>query len=114
MYVRPILLLFPAVVALLIMIRGSAGIRKSVGLAVITLLVSLLTISPWTARNYFAMDGNFVLTATNGGLTFYMANGPGATGEFRSVPEGTFSDSSEMTVYREGVQMGLRHIVEPS
>ena len=110
LYVRPILLLFPAVVALLIMTQGKAGIRKSVGLAVIALLVSLLTISPWTARNYFAMDG-FVLTATNGGFTFYMANGPGATGEFRSVPEGTFSDLSEMTVYREGVEMGLRHIV---
>lgn len=110
LYVRPILLLFPAVVALLIMIRGRAGIRKSAVLAGIALLISLLTISPWTARNYFAM-GEFVLTATNGGITFYQANGPGATGEFRFVPEGTFSDSSEMTVYREGIQLGLRHIV---
>ena len=110
LYVRPIILLFPAVVALLIVIRGKAGIRKSIGLATITLLVSLLTISPWTARNYFAMS-DFVLTATNGGITFYMANGPGATGEYYALPKGTFSDSSEMTVYREGIEMGLRHVV---
>ena len=109
LYVRPILLLFPSVVALLIMMRG-AGIRKSVGLASIALLVSLLTISPWTARNFFIM-GEPVLTATNGGITFYLANGPGATGEFRVVSKDTFSDSSEITVYREGIRKGLKHIV---
>ena len=112
LYVRPTLLLFPVVVALLIMIRGKAGIRKSVGLAGIVLLVSLMTISPWTIRNYFVM-GEPILTATNGGITFYMANGPGATGRQRVVHiEDTFSDSSELTVYRESIRMGLEHILE--
>lgn len=110
LYVRPILILFPSVVALLVMIQG-AEIRKSVGLTSITLLVSVLTISPWTARNNFAMGG-FVLTSTSGADAFYEGNGPGATGEFRYVvKEDTFSDSSEMTVYREGIEMGLRHII---
>ena len=110
LYVRPILLVFPVVAAALIAIRGEAGIRKAVGLAGLAAVVALLVISPWTIRNYFVMDG-FVLTATNGGITFYLANGPGATGEFRAVPAGTFSDPSEMTIYREGVRKALGHMV---
>lgn len=110
LYVRPILLLFPLVVALLVLIRGTE-IRKSVGLAGITLLVSVLTISPWTARNSFAMGG-FVLTSTSGAAAFYEGNGPGATGVYRYiVAEDIFSDSSEMTAYREGIEKGLRHII---
>ena len=109
LYIRPILLLFPSVVALLIMMRG-AGIRKSVGLASIALLVSLLTISPWTARNFFVM-GEPVLTATNGGYNFYKGNGPGADGEGGRLPEDRFSDFSELDWHNEGYRMGLVHIL---
>ncbi len=110
LYVRPILLLFPAIVALLIMIRGGgAGIRKSVGLAGVTLMVSLLMVSPWTVRNYFAM-GEPVLIATNGGSNFYKANGPGADGEGSPLPGDRFSDFSEIDWHREGYRLGLEHI----
>ena len=108
LYVRPILMLFPTVVALLIMIRG-AEIRKSISLAGIALLVSLLTILPWTARNFFVM-GEPVLTATNGGYNFYKGNGPGADGEGGRLPEDRFSDFSELDWHNEGYRMGLAHI----
>ena len=56
--------------------------------------------------------GEPILTATNGGITFYMANGPGATGRQRVVHmEDTFSDSSEVTVYRESIRLTLEHIL---
>lgn len=105
-YVRPILLLFPIV----IMAMGGSVNRK-LGLAGIALLVCLLTISPWTVRNYLVM-GEPILTATNGGTTFWIGNGHGATGEFRDIPENTFSSSSEIVRYREGIELGLRNIVE--
>ncbi len=107
-YVRPILLLFPAVAALLIIVRG-VTIRKSVGLAGITLLVVLLTILPWTARNFVVMNAP-ILTSTNGGALFWMGNGLGATGEHRNISEGRFSDFTELDWHREGYRLGLEHI----
>ena len=110
LYVRPILLLYPAVVLLLIMIRGGgAKIRTSIGLSGLVLLISLLAISPWTARNYIVMD-EFVLTATNGGSNFYKGNGPGADGEGSSLPGNRFSEFTELDWHREGYKLGLEHI----
>ena len=54
---------------------------------------------------------SLILTATNGGKTFYLGNGPGATGKHRRVDMSVFSDRSEMTVYREGFRKGVEHIV---
>ena len=78
-YVRTVLLLFPIAVVLLIAIRGGAGMRKAVGLTAVSVAVMLLTLLPWTARNYLAMDA-FVLVSTNGGFNFYIDNGPYSTG----------------------------------
>ena len=108
LYVRPIMLMFPAVAMLLIMIRG-AKTRTSVGLSGLVLLMSLLTISPWTARNYLVMD-EFVLTATNGGSNFYKGNGPGADGEGSSLPGNRLSEFTELDWHREGYRLGLEHI----
>lgn len=109
-YVRSILMLFPIAIALLLAIRGGAKKGTAVTLAGIALLASLLTISPWTVRNYLAMD-EFILTSTNAGKIFYMANGPGATGEYRDLPEGVFSDLSEIDAYRDGIRLGFQNIV---
>ena len=54
---------------------------------------------------------DFVLTATNGGVNFYIGNGPGATGKYRRVYKSVFSDRSEMTVYREGLRKGIENIL---
>lgn len=41
----------------------------------------VLTITPWTVRNYAALDG-FALISTNGGSVFYRSNNPMASGTF--------------------------------
>ena len=110
-YVRPILLLFPVSVAILLFIPGGLSLRRAVGLACVTVLASLIAISPWSVRNYIVM-GEPVLTSTNGGRLFYMGNGPGATGEHRAIPPGTFSETSEITAYREGIKLAIEHMME--
>ena len=108
-YIRPVLLLFPCVFGILLIVRG-LSVPKAIVLSGLAIFVALATISPWTVRNYIVM-GEPVLTATNGGITFYVGNGPGATGKYRRIDRSIFSDSSEMTVYREGIQGGLKNIV---
>ncbi len=43
----------------------------------------VLTILPWTLRNYFLFH-SFVPISTNGGFNFYIGNNPQATGEYNS------------------------------
>ena len=109
-YVRPTLLLFPCVFGVLLLVNSGLTLKKAIFLTTLTVCVIIVTISPWTVRNYLAMD-DFVLTATNGGITFYVGNGPGATGKHRRVDMSVFSDRSEMTVYREGFRKGVENIV---
>lgn len=52
----------------------------------------------------------FVLTSTHGGINLLVGNGPGAIGEHEPVDMSIFSDTSEMTVYRESVQITLDHV----
>jgi len=69
---------------------------KVVKAGVITAACMLLTISPWTWRNYRVL-GRFVLVSTNGGFVFWHSNNPFTTGsghevytaladQFRGVP----------------------------
>lgn len=53
----------------------------------------------------------FVLTSTHGGFNLLVGNGPGAVGQYEPVDMATFSDTSEMTVYRESIQITFRHVV---
>ena len=109
-YVRPILVLFPFVFALLLVRQQGVSSKRAVALACVTMVVLLATISPWTIRN-LAVMGEPVLTATNGGITFYKGNGPGAFGGHRDVDRSVFSDTSELTLYREGIRLGIENIV---
>ncbi len=109
-YVRPTLLLFPFVIGVLFLIDSGLTSKRAISMTTLIVCVVIVTISPWTVRNYQAMD-DFVLTATNGGITFYVGNGPGATGKYRRVDKAVFSDRSEMTVYREGFTKGIENIL---
>ena len=111
-YVRPILLFFPVAAALLLLLRGGgadATPRRAAALATLSLLVAVALLMPWTARNY-AVFNEPILTATNGGITFYLGNGPGATGEYRPITDARFAGWSELDWHREGYRLGLERI----
>ena len=110
-YVRPVLLLFPCAVAVLLLLKWRGNyIRLAIGLAVVALSVSLITISPWTVRNFFALGG-FVLTATNGGYNFYMGNGPGGTGMFRDVSDSFVEPKDDPLRYQKGYRLGIDYVI---
>ena len=109
-YVRPTLLLFPVVFGVLLLLHSELTLKRTIALTILAGCVVIVTISPWTVRNFLAMD-DLVLTATNGGKTFYLGNGLGATGRHRRVDMSVFSDQSEMTVYREGYRKGVENIL---
>jgi hypothetical protein len=58
-------------------------IRRRILHYLLICLIMALTISPVTIRNYFSSsDHRFVLTNTNGGITFWIGNNPSSTGMF--------------------------------
>ena len=84
--------------------------KRALGLTSVAGLVTLLVLLPWTVRNYVVMDA-FVLTSTHGGINLLVGNGPDATGHYEPVDMSMFSDTSEMTVYRESIQITLDHVM---
>ena len=108
-YVRPILLLFPSVIAVLCWLAGGGG-KRSIGLAALSMFMALLVMSPWTLRNFLELDG-FVLTATNGGFNFYMGNGPDGTGTFRDMSSAYFGPSNDPLRFQSGYRLGIEYIL---
>ena len=109
-YVRPLLILFPVVVGLIILAHSRTWkVRSTIGLVCLTMAVSLATILPWTVRNYLVM-GEPILIPTNGGYNFYEGNGPGATGEQRSVWE-VFPNFTELDWHQEGYRLALEYMM---
>ena len=109
LYVRPILMFFPIAAALLLWAQGAAP-RRAAALAAVSLLVALSLLLPWTIRNYAVFDEP-ILTSTNGGMLFYLGNGPGATGVYRTVTDERFAGYSDLDWHREGYRLGLKRIV---
>ena len=108
-YVRPILLLFPIAFGAVLFLQPQISFRRVLGLASVAGLVTLIVLLPWTVRNYVAMDA-FVLTSTHGGYNLLVGNGPDAVGQHETVDMSVFSDTSEMTVYRESIRLTLEHL----
>ena len=109
-YVRPILLLYPVAFGAVLALQPQISLRRAIGLAGAAGLVMLLVLLPWTVRNYIVMDA-FVLTSTHGGINLLVGNGPDAIGQHETVDGSIFSDTSEMTVYRESIRIAFGHIV---
>ena len=110
LYVRPILLLYPIAFGAVLILRPQISLRRALGLTSVAGLVMLLVLLPWTVRNYIVMDA-FVLTSTHGGINLLVGNGPDAIGQHETVDESMFSDTSEMTVYRESIRITLDHVM---
>ena len=107
---RPILLLYPVAFGAVLALQPQMSLRRAIGLAGAAGLVMLLVLLPWTVRNYIVMDA-FVLTSTHGGINLLVGNGPDAIGHYNHVDMSIFSDTSEMTVYRESIRITLDHVM---
>ena len=109
-YVRPILLLYPVAYGAVLSLHPQISLKRATGLASVTGLVMLLVLLPWAVRNYFVMDA-FILTSTHGGINLLVGNGPEAIGHYNHVDMSIFSDTSEMTVYRESIGITFDHFM---
>jgi hypothetical protein len=61
-------------------------LKEQAILAVLSGVLLLVVVSPWTWRNY-ELYGHLVLVSTNGGATFWMGNAPGSDGQFMQFPD---------------------------
>lgn len=86
-YVRPVIILLPF--ALVLSAWGSwRELIRAAGSAVIVVVLIVLTVSPWTYRNYQAF-GEPVMVSTNFGPNFWMGNNPETTGRYQKLPTWT-------------------------
>ena len=53
-----------------------------------------------------------MLTSTHGGYNLLVGNGPDAAGQHETADMSVFSDTSEMTVYRESIRLTLEHVMD--
>lgn len=89
--VRPIVVLLPVWLALVGAWRHRSTIGRSARAALPYALVFatlLLTLSPWTLRNWAAL-GHPVLVSTNGGINLLIGNNPEATGSYQPITNPT-------------------------
>jgi 4-amino-4-deoxy-L-arabinose transferase-like glycosyltransferase len=115
--VRPAMLLFLPLAAVWLLAR------RRTALAVALVVVTLLVLAPWTARNLRVYD-RFVLVASEGGVTFWTGNHPLAIGEgdlaanprikaadlaFRAGHPGLSAEALEPLYYREALDYIRRH-----
>jgi 4-amino-4-deoxy-L-arabinose transferase-like glycosyltransferase len=83
--VRGTMMLFP-VVLLILFVQSGRTVGKSAGHVALVVAVAFLVGIPWTMRNSIVFDTP-VLVSTNGGVNFWIGNGPGATGAYRELPD---------------------------
>lgn len=82
--VRPVALLLPAVLPVVLRLLGRSW-RSSALAGAVVLAVSLSVVAPWTVRNWL-LFGRFVLISTNGGENLWKGNNPQATGALMDPP----------------------------
>ncbi len=72
-------------------------------------LITLLTISPATIRNYLA-SGKFVLISTNGPVSLWIGNNPYASGEFK-YPPSPYNEMIAEKVKEKGEKVYIGEVV---
>lgn len=93
-YVRPVLLLFPAVVLVWFWLQ-SGNVVPVLAQSAVVVVVALLVLLPWTVRNY-RVFGEFVPVYTNGGRNLFIGNNPEASGGFDSRPLRTYAPETSL------------------
>ncbi|MBN1504976.1 MAG: glycosyltransferase family 39 protein [Candidatus Eisenbacteria bacterium] len=87
MLARPSLVtVVPALAAWPVFCRGRGAGLALAGKSLLVVAVSVLTVLPWTARNY-AVTGHFVFVATGGGRQFWYGNSAYADARTTENPE---------------------------
>jgi 4-amino-4-deoxy-L-arabinose transferase-like glycosyltransferase len=76
-----------------LVIRRWQSVQPSAGLVMRTVFMFILTLLPWTIRNYYALDG-LVFVKSNFGLAFWLGNNP-AVKEVYSPELHPMSNSTE-------------------
>ena len=118
---KPANLLFPGVLFLLIWLEGR-DFGQAVKQTVIIGLFMILTILPWTIRNYIVFQ-EFIPISTNGGITLYLNNNPYAAGHWQdpfSFPDSPLAPYKneetgfwdELAVDKLGKELGRKWILE--
>jgi hypothetical protein len=72
-------------------------------------LIAVMTVMPWTLRNYLIHDA-FIPVNTAGGVVFYTANNPNATGGWipgDAYRDEAFQDAGELEANRLGFNRGV-------
>jgi 4-amino-4-deoxy-L-arabinose transferase-like glycosyltransferase len=86
--VRPVAMALPVIIGVAVLLdRGlsKSAVLEQLRVVVPALIAMACVIAPWTMRNY-ALYHEVVLISTNGGVTLWMGNAPGTTGEHMNVP----------------------------
>lgn len=105
---RSSMILFPVALFGWLLLLRQWPWRRVVGLTVAVTLGMVLTIAPWTWRNY-RVFGQFIPLSTQGGLGFWYSNNPQASGGWIGAPLPTAlagEHPDELTTNRAGFQAG--------
>src|SRR5712664_874580 len=106
---RETTLIMPAIVGVSLWLARKKFSRNAAKVWLAMCAATVLTVLPWTVRNYFVL-GTFVPIATNSGINFYIGNNPEATGlpDWRLVPGVAWNDgANEVEAHKRGLQEGL-------
>lgn len=108
MLIQPSLTLFISVIIatfITVKIKNSTVIISSL----IIIIVTALTIAPWTIRNYTHFD-KVVLISSNGGFNFYRANNENSNGRYQDSGPVDLSIFSELDQSKKGFELGKQWI----
>jgi len=86
--VRPVAMALPVIIGVAVLLEhglSKSAVFEQLRLVIPALIAMACVIAPWTLRNY-ELYHEVVLISTNGGVTLWMGNAPGTTGEHMDVP----------------------------
>lgn len=113
---RPLLVFFPVFICFWLFFKYR-NLKQTMGIFFIYLLFFILTLTPWTVRNYI-IHRTFVPLTTQAGALFWSSNNPWSKGHWvniwreKSYP--TYPNLSEVGNDRESFKRGLKFLQSQS
>ena len=84
-YIRPVILLFPVAMVIAALSQGWHGTLFAAIKAAVCVILIILIVSPWTARNETVI-GKAYLVSSNFGTNLWMGNNPESDGGYTPLP----------------------------